>query len=122
MTIYFNKSSQLEKRKLLRKRQTSSEKILWTQLRDRRFHKIKFRRQYSVASYVIDFYCPETKTAVEIDGGIHLRPDQIQHDKLRQEQIEGLGIKFLRFSVKDVETNLEIILELIATFCKSDNL
>lgn len=122
MTTYFNKSSQTEKRRLLRKKQTSSEKILWFQLRDRRFHNIKFRRQYSVASYVLDFYSSEKELAIEIDGGIHLSPNQIKYDKLRQEQIESLGIQFLRFSDKDVETNLEKILEQIATFCNSNNL
>ena len=122
MTAYFNKSSQTEKRRLLRRKQTNSEKILWIQLRDRRFHNIKFRRQYSVASYVLDFYSSEKELAIEIDGGIHLSPGQIKYDKLRQEQIEGLNIKFLRFTSEDVESNLDQILEQITTFCNSNNL
>ena len=58
MTQHFNKTSEKEKR---RRDQTFCEKIMWTYLRDRKTLGYKFRRQYSVDHYVIDFYCPELK-------------------------------------------------------------
>lgn len=55
-----------------RKNPTKSKKIIWNALRNRQFFDLKFRRQYLIEGYLIDFYCPELKLAVEIDGPIHL--------------------------------------------------
>ena len=66
MTQNFNKVSEKEKRRKLRRDQTFCEKIVWNYLRDRKTLGYKFRRQYSVDHYVIDFYCPELKLAVEL--------------------------------------------------------
>ena len=117
VTKYFNKSSQLEKRRILREKQTNSEKLIWDQLRNRKFHNLKFRRQFSVASYVLDFYCSEIKLAIEIDGKIHDK--NIKYDQLRQSQIEGLGIKFLRFSSDLVESQLDSVLKTIEDYLPS---
>lgn len=59
----------------------------------------KFRRQYSLDHFVIDFYCSELKLAVEIDGGTHNSPDQKRKDIIRQKYLEGFNIKFVR--IKD---------------------
>ncbi|NCS82774.1 MAG: DUF559 domain-containing protein, partial [Ignavibacteria bacterium] len=63
MTKHYNKSSEKEKRRSLRQNQTFLEEILWTHLRNRKCLGIKFRRQYSIDQYVIDFYAPEIKLA-----------------------------------------------------------
>lgn len=63
--------------------------------------KERFLRQYSVDSYVIDFYCPKLKIAVEVDGDIHDLQDQKKYDKDRQEYLENFGIKFVR--IKNVK-------------------
>jgi very-short-patch-repair endonuclease len=71
MTTHFNKKSEKEKRRQLRKDQTPAEKLVWRYLKDRRLKNCKFRRQYSVDQFVIDFYYPELKLAIEIDGEVH---------------------------------------------------
>ena len=79
----------------LRKKQTIAEQIMWEELRNRKYFNFKFKRQYLIEGYIIDFYCPRLKLAIEIDGSVHLQ--QIKEDKLRQEDIEVKGIKFIRF-------------------------
>lgn len=96
MTKHFNKKKETEKRRLLRKQQTFTEKILWLHLRKRQALGYKFRRQYSVDHFVIDFYCPELKLAVELDGDVHDIPDQKEYDKARQKYLEEFGITFIR--------------------------
>lgn len=96
MTKHFNKKKETEKRRLLRKQQTFTEKILWIHLRKRQALGYKFRGQYSVDHFVIDFYCPELKLAVELDGDVHDIPEQKDYDKARQKYLEAFGIKFIR--------------------------
>jgi very-short-patch-repair endonuclease len=105
MTQNFNKSTEKEKRRQLRKDQTYCEKIVWLYLRDRKTLGYKFRRQYSVDKYVIDFYCPELKLAVEIDGSIHDQPDQKEYDARRQEHIEKFAIIFVRITNEELLGN-----------------
>ena len=92
------KKTETEKRRLLRKQQTFTEKILWIHLRKRQALGYKFRRQYSVDHFVIDFYCPELKLAVELDGDVHEIPEQKNYDKARQKYLEEFGIKFIRIT------------------------
>ena len=73
----------------------------------------KFRRQYGAGKYVIDFYCPKLKLAIEIDGQTHL--DQVAriYDQERQKYIESFGIKFLHFSNYEVYEDLDAVIERI---------
>lgn len=96
MTKHFNKKELKETRRQLRRNQTYTEKIVWMYLRNRRTDGYKFRRQYSVDHYVLDFYCPELKLAIELDGSVHDVPEQKVYDEERQKQIEMFGIKFVR--------------------------
>jgi very-short-patch-repair endonuclease len=105
MTQNFNKTSEKEKRRQLRKDQTYCEKIVWHYLRDRRFLGFKFRRQYSIDQFVIDFYCPVLKLAVELDGSIHDEPDQKEYDKHRQEYLESFGVTFVRITNDELMSN-----------------
>ena len=83
------------------------EKHLWTWLRAKQISGYKFRRQYSVGKYVIDFYCPEAKLAIEVDGDSHFIDQHSQYDIVRQKFVESKGIHFLRFTNTDVIENLE---------------
>lgn len=105
MTKHYNKQSEKEKRRALRKDQTYCEKIVWVFLRDRRTLGYKFRRQYSVDQFVIDFYSPELKLAVEIDGEVHNIPKQKDHDEKRQEKLEQYGITFIRITNEELLGN-----------------
>ena len=99
MTKHYNKSSEKEKRKKLRQNQTNAEELVWRYLRNKQMLGYKFKRQYSVDHFVIDFYSPELKLAVELDGASHNKPEQIEYDIIRQKYVEKFNIKFVR--IKD---------------------
>ncbi len=74
---------------------------------------MKFRRQHSIGKYIVDFYCPSARIAIELDGSVHGSPRQGVRDKKKQDYIEGLGIKVLRFNNDDVLANMEGVLKAI---------
>ncbi|MEH2408805.1 endonuclease domain-containing protein [Nostoc sp.] len=114
MTKLYNKNSEIEKRRLLRQNITKAEKLIWDKIRDRQLENCKFRRQYSVDKFVMDFYSSEFKLAIEIDGESHFQEGAAESDKARQEFIESAGIKFIRFTNNDMYANLSGVLESIA--------
>ena len=82
---------------MLRKKETDTERPLWRYLRNRNFAGSKFRRQHPHGYYVLDFYCPTAKLAIELDGGGHnYRFGQI-HDRRRSNFLAALGVTVLRF-------------------------
>src|SRR5438876_6104211 len=97
MTQIFNRPSEKQTRQSLRNSLPPAELILWSKLKNRQICAQKFRRQYSVGPYVVDFYCPALKLTVEIDGDRHFQPGEQEKDKARQQFIESTGIHFLRF-------------------------
>ena len=105
MTKHYNRKSEIDKRRILRKEQTYCEKLVWMFLRGRQMLGYKFRRQYSVDKYVIDFYGPKLKLAVEIDGDVHNIPEQKEHDEKRQEKLEQFGITFVRITNEELLGN-----------------
>ncbi len=107
---YFNQTRQTEKRRILRRNQTPCEKLLWMHLRNRRFGGYKFRRQYSIDNYVVDFYCPELKLAIEVDGEIHEIKQQREYDGERQKYLEKFNIIFLRITNEEVSGNIQSVL------------
>jgi very-short-patch-repair endonuclease len=119
MTQNFNKTSEKEKRRQLRKNQTFCEKIVWLYLRDRKTLGYKFRRQYSVDQFVIDFYCPKLKLAVEIDGNVHDQPDQKEYDIKRQEYLESFGIVFIRITNEELLGNPNMAFDRIEEVIKN---
>jgi len=114
ITHIFNKTAEKEKRRRLRKKTSLSEKIVWTYLRRRQILGERFLRQFSVNFYVLDFYCPHLRLAIEIDGDSHfINQDAIDYDKERQEYIENLGIKFLRFRNEVVNQTNDFVISVI---------
>jgi len=113
MTKHYNKPELKQTRRDLRKQQTHCEKIVWTYLRNRQFLGYKFRRQYSVDHYVIDFYCPKLKLAIEIDGEYHEKPEQKIYDKERQSYLENFGITFVRIKNEELLGNPDLAFERI---------
>ena len=95
----------------LRQTQTDAEQLIWSMLRDRRLHGMKFRRQHPIAPYVLDFYCHEAKLAIELDGGQH--NERVAEDERRSEFLTKQGIRVLRFWNNDVLQNTEVVLEAI---------
>lgn len=113
MTQVYNRTSEKEKRRRLRNNMTEPEIILWSRLKSRQLSGFKFRRQYSVGPFVLDFYCPEKKLAIEVDGGGHFSDEGVEYDRMRQSVIEQFGIHFLRFTNADVVKNLYGVLTVI---------
>jgi very-short-patch-repair endonuclease len=101
----------------LRKESTVSEKMFWNRLRSKKFLGLKFRRQYIIDGYIVDFYCHSLRLAVEIDGNIHLK--QIDDDKFRQKIIEERGIKFFRVTAREVEDGVNNILAKLEYFIQT---
>ena len=104
----------LKRRQSLRKNMTTPEILIWQKIRDRQLFNYKFRRQYSVDLYVVDFYCAEKKLAIEIDGDTHYTDDAKIYDKLRSEFIQTRGIKIIRFTNREVMKNIIGVLEEIS--------
>ena len=118
MSRLFNLSAQTERRRELRKSLAPAEALLWTRLRNKQVHGYKFRRQYGIGSYVVDFYCPELKLALEIDGRSHLGEEAADRDLARQAWIEQFGIHFLRFSDTEVLRSIDAVVEYVGMTCQ----
>ena len=98
--------------KKLRNNVTSTEMILWGRLKEY-FPHLKFRRQHPISIYIADFYCHSKKLIIELDGSIHKMQDVKSHDKIRQKDLENLGLRVIRFTNNDISNNLEASLEII---------
>ena len=109
----FNRQKDTPKRQRLRNQSPKAERILWTRLRRRQIAGFKFRRQWGVERYVLDFYCPELKLAIEIDGPSHNSPEAKDYDRHRQQFVESFDIQFLRFPNQLVYYHLEFVVSTI---------
>jgi very-short-patch-repair endonuclease len=100
-----------DRRKHLRNFSTSAEASLWILLKGRQLDGRKFRRQHSIGSYVLDFYCPSEMLAVELDGEPHFTEEGINYDRIRTEYINDMGIRIVRFENLKVFEQPEAVLE-----------
>ena len=98
--------------KKLRREMTSPEIALWLALR-RNPLGVRFRKQHGAGAYVLDFYCAPARLAIEVDGEAHERGDRPERDAVRDAWIEGQGVRVLRYSAKQVLSNLEGVLRQI---------
>ena len=114
MTRVFNRTEQKEKRQALRRESPLAEKLLWQRLRAGQVCGWRFRHQYSVGPYVLDFYCPRLKLAIEIDGASHEGDEAAIYDANRQAFIESYDIHFLRFTNQQIYRQLDSVVEAIA--------
>jgi len=92
-----NRKSLKQHRQRLRGNMTPAEARLWNALKKRKLGGRKFRRQHSIGPYIVDFYCPREKLAIELDGAVHNDLLRASYDAKRQDYIEALGITVLRF-------------------------
>jgi len=106
------KRPNIDKSRCLRRNQTDAEKKLWAVLRDRRLSGIKFRRQFSIDIFILDFYSPEYNLAVEADGGQHYG-EGAEKDAMRADRLSARGVHVLRFSNRDILQNIEGVCETI---------
>ncbi|WP_269515919.1 endonuclease domain-containing protein [Brevundimonas subvibrioides] len=101
--------------RVLRRTLTPPEARLWIYLRRRALGGLKFRRQHPVGPYVLDFYCPEARLAVEVDGQHHADPEQFEKDEARTAWLAKQDIAVLRIAAERVRTDLEGVLGWIRT-------
>lgn len=107
------KRTNIDKSRYLRRNQTEAERKLWAILRNRQLVGIKFRRQFSVGKYILDFYSPEYKLGIEADGGQHYENEGKWKDEMRTKELFKQGIEILRFSDRDILNNADGVSELI---------
>jgi very-short-patch-repair endonuclease len=88
----------LKRGRSLRKALTPQELGLWLRLKERQLKGFRFRKQHPVGPYILDFYCPQARLAVEIDGEVHNLPQQVEHDQRRDAWLREQGIETLRLS------------------------
>jgi len=89
-------------RKKLRKHLSPAEASFWNLVKNSQLDGRKFRRQHSVGPYILDFYCPSEKLAVELDGEVHFHERAIEYDRERSLFIQHFGIKIIRFENRAV--------------------
>ncbi len=95
----------------LRQNQTEAEIQLWRQLRNRNLAGYKFRRQYTIEPYIVDFLCFSHSLIIELDGGHHNEEQQIIYDKKRSDYLESKGFVILRFWNNQVLGEMEAVLD-----------
>jgi len=109
------------RRRELRRNQTEAEKALWTHLRNKRFYGMKFFRQYSIGPYILDFYSPTLKLAIELDGGQHNQPENKEYDLARSEYLKGQGVEVTRFWDNEVLHDIQSVLAGLAPKANAHN-
>jgi very-short-patch-repair endonuclease len=99
--------------KKLRNNSILSEVLLWNQLKHGKMKGYDFHRQKPILNYIVDFFCNELELAIEIDGDTHDSEKAYKNDAVRQQEVEKLGIHFLRFTDLDVKRNMAWVLRTI---------
>ena len=104
----------LDIKRRLRSNMTGPEARLWSRLRARQLQGLKFRRQHGIGPYIVDFYCPEQSLVIEVDGDSHADADQVVKDKQREQYLQSLGLRVIRYINDDIVKNLDGVLEDLA--------
>ena len=105
----------IERARQMRKEPTNAEALLWTRLRKRQLDRLKFRRQHIIQYFIVDFYCPWVKLAIEIDGPVH--DLQEEYDQERKKIIQESECQVVRFKNADVEKDLDLVVTRICNIC-----
>ena len=101
----------------MREAATSAERILWEHLRERRLNGLRFRRQHAVGQFVLDFYCPQAKLGIELDGGVHEK--QRDYDQARSDHLATYGYGIIRFANTEIDDDLQSVLRQICLVARS---
>jgi cyclase len=99
--------------KKLRNNQTEAELFLWDNLQRLAYLNIRFKRQHPVLYFIADFYCHKAKLIIEVDDGYHDIPEQYLYDRNRENELNELGLKVVRFTNEEVLNSIEIVLKTI---------
>ena len=103
-----------KKARQLRRNLSLPEKLLWVRLRG---SDVRIRRQHPIGAYILDFYCPAAKLAIEIDGAAHDFGNRPQRDDTRTEWLKAQGIAVLRIPAKDVLRDADDVADAVLKVC-----
>ena len=107
----------LKNARTLRKNMTKEERHLWYDFL--RYCSPKFRRQEIISNYIIDFFCPSAKLAIELDGSQHFESGTLEYDKKRAAHLQSLGITLVRFPNSDIHKNFSGVCQQILLLLES---
>jgi len=119
MQKLFNLPQHKNIRRVLRQQPITCERILWGKIRNKRLGGFKFKRQFSIGRFIVDFYCAEAKLAIEIDGATHGNDKEARYDEMRQKFLQEQGLFVKRYTNTEVKENLESVLESILAGCRT---
>jgi very-short-patch-repair endonuclease len=105
-----NRPDLKEQRRTLRQEMTPAEARLWSLLKGKRLDGRKFRRQQSLGPYIVDFYCSAESLVIELDGEVHNDSMRREYDAGRQEYLQDLGLKVIRFENRQVFEDMENVI------------
>ncbi|MBK8022909.1 MAG: endonuclease domain-containing protein [Chloroflexi bacterium] len=97
----------------MRHEPTPAEEYLWQRLRNRQVAGAKFRRQYAIDHFIVDFVCLEQRLIIEVDGSIH--NVVVEYDAHRQAVLEAQGFRFLRFRNEDVLESIDDVIAAVTS-------
>ena len=106
-----NNPTHKNRRRDLRTHGTAAEAVLWKRLQKRQILGKRFRRQFGIGPYIVDFYCPECGVIVELDGEVHSSIERAACDFEREEYLCELGMKIVRFRNKVIFENIDAAVE-----------
>ncbi|WP_314787508.1 endonuclease domain-containing protein [Segatella buccae] len=107
-------------RQQLRRESTPCERILWRHINGRQINGLKFRRQHGFGPYVMDFYCPEIKLCIEVDGVVHESEEAKRHDAERTDFLNSQGIKVFRLQNQEIEDNAANAIKRLKDFIENN--
>ncbi len=110
----YDKQHKVLSRKL-RSNMTEAEIKLWSYIRNKRLKRLQFYRQKPLGQYIVDFYCPQAKLVIEIDGSQHYCEPQLSLDRQRDAYLQKQGLRVIRYLDTDVLTNIEGTIEKLLT-------
>lgn len=120
MNHIFNKTEYKPRRQALRNNMTEPVEKLWQILRGKQMG-VKFRRQHGIGHYIADFYCPELKLVIEVDGDSHGSVDAQTYDAIRNDFMVSLGITTLRFTNDEVMNHLDGVHQHVTQYLIAQN-
>ena len=116
--VKINHPSKKTLRKTLRNSLTAAEAVLWKSLQHRQLLGYKFRRQISIGRYIVDFYCPDCRLVIELDGEAHFSHNIDVYQDRRTKFLEKQGLTVIRFENWELKDNLDGVLETIKRYLK----
>lgn len=101
---------------ILRKNQTPAERKLWQRIRNDQLLGFRFNRQKPLLNYIVDFYCTKARLVIELDGSQHYEQNHQENARLRDQELNNLGLTVLRFDNRQIMLEIDNVVEEIYQF------